>query len=131
MTILRKLLFVTLVVITYFITLNNYYDVEYVSSNDVYLLEETEDTYYKIIDDNTMYTTINGISNMYLNFINDGYSIYKEDVNNDYIDLILVKNERPTYRLYMTYPECKLTIFSSNYEESYKGLSYIIERSKD
>ena len=62
--------------------------------------------------------------------IRDDYLVSSITKTNNYIDIILEKEYSPSYRLYFTYPEGKLTIFSSDYESSYLGLSYIHERKE-
>ncbi len=90
-----------------------------------YILDDTSDPYIKVLSDNVYITNINGLSNLYINLKNDGYSIYKEDINDKYIDTSFVKDGSPTYRIYYTYPEEKLYFFASPYEDSTIGYAYI------
>lgn len=110
------------------ITGYNYIDMPINTSGSVYLVNEYADTYYEMLSDNVGITTINGISNVYVNMLNDGYSVYDEDVQQSYIDVSFVKDNYPSYRYYFTYPECRITFFCDEYENSYTGISYIIER---
>jgi hypothetical protein len=126
--ILRKLLFTVATVLCVGITAYNINNVPIETNGTVYLVDEYTDTYYEVLSDNVGLTTINGISNVYVNMKADGYSVYSEDITSSYIDVSFTKDNCPSYRYYFTYPECKITFFCSEYENSYTGLSYIIER---
>ena len=109
-----------------------YYNVNQESKFDaygtIYVTNEYVDTYYEPITDNTGYTTINGISNVFINMKALGYTVYKTDITNNQIDVVFKHDELPTYRYYFTYPDGKVTIISSEYESSYKGVTYIISK---
>lgn len=128
--IIRRLILTVALIISVCITLYNINDVRYETIGTTYIVDEYVDTYYEMLSDNVGLTTINGISNVYVNMKVDGYSIYSEDVKPNYIDVIFTKDKNPTYRYYFTYPEGRVTIFSSEYESSYLGVSYINERKE-
>lgn len=128
--VITKSLFVIATVICVVITFNNINDVPLNTNGTIYLVDKYVDTYYEMLSENVGLTTINGISNVYINMESEGYSIYKEDITKNYIDVSFTKEGCPSYRYYFTYPECKITVFSSEYENSYLGVSYIIERKE-
>lgn len=109
------------------LTIINYDKVRFEMYGTAYIVSKYADTYYEMLSDNVGITTINGISNVYSNMKKDGYSIYKEDIKDNHIDVSFVKNEYPSYRFYFTYPEGRITFFCSEYEDSYTGLAYINE----
>lgn len=112
------------------ITVVNALDCELNTVGTMRVVEEYADTYYEMLSDNVGITTINGISNVYVNMTADGYSIYKEDVGKSYIDVSFVKDDAPSYRYYYEHPEGRITFFCSEYENSFSGLAYIIERKE-
>lgn len=127
---LRKFIFVLTAFICIGITLYNLDNIPIETNGTVYLVNQYADTYYEMLSDNVGLTTINGISNVYVNMEADGYSVYNEDITSSYIDVSFVKEDCPSYRFYFTYPECRITFFCSEYENSYTGFSYISERKE-
>ena len=128
--IIRRVILTLAVIAAIAVTVYNIDDTPYKTTGTVYLVDEYVDTYYEMLSDNVGLTTINGISNVYINMKADGYSIYNEEVQPNYVDVTFVKNGYPAYRYYFTYPEGRITIFSSEYESSYLGVSYINERKE-
>lgn len=126
--IFRKVTFLVACVVCVVITLYNVDDIHMETNGKVYIVDEYADTYYEMLSDNVGLTTINGISNVYVNMKHDGYSIYNETVNDSFIDVGFVKDGYPSYRFYFEYPEGRITFFSSDYESSYTGFTYINER---
>lgn len=130
MRVIRKLLFLIAAIACVCITVYNVDNVPVNTTGTVYIVDKYADTYYEMLSDNVGITTINGISNVYVNMKNDGYSIYKENITNSNIDVSFVKDGYPSYRFYFEYPEGRITFFSSEYENSYTGYSYINERKE-
>lgn len=130
MRVIRKLLFLIAAIACVCITVYNVDNVPVNTTGTVYIVDKYADTYYEMLSDNVGITTINGISNVYVNMKNDGYSIYKENITNSSIDVSFVKDGCPSYRFYFEYPEGRITFFSSEYENSYTGYSYINERKE-
>ena len=123
--ILRLILIATLIILSLIVYRNSILrSVEY--TGGYHLLSEKTNAYYKESSFNTGITNINGISNLYLNMQDDGYTIYKEFMTKDYIDVSFIKDGFPSYRYYYEYPSGKIAIFSSDYERSEEGVSYII-----
>lgn len=96
----------------------------------IYLVGSPTNTYHETISNNVCLTTVNGLSNICVRLREDGYSEYACNIEKDFIDVSFTKENSPSYRLYMTYPECRLTIFSSEYENAYILQSYINEEKK-
>lgn len=130
MRILRKIILTMAVVAVVLVTVYNINTIPHSTSGTAYIIDEYVDTYYEMLSDNVGLTTINGMSNVYVNMKADNYTIYSEDIKSDHIDVIFVKDGYPTYRYYFTYPDGRVTIFSSEYESSYLGISYISERKE-
>lgn len=126
----RRVLMVLTTVTCLVITAVNALDCELNTVGTMRVVEEYADTYYEMLSDNVGITTINGISNVYVNMAADGYHIYKEDVGKSYIDVSFVKDGAPSYRYYYEHPEGRITFFCSEYENSFSGLAYIIERKE-
>ncbi len=124
----RKALFLLAASLCVCITIYNLDDVPMKSYGTIYLVDKYADTYYEMLSDNVGITTINGISNVFVNMEADGYEIYKSDITDSYVDVSFVKDGAPSYRFYYTYPEGRITFFCSEYENSYTGLSYINKR---
>lgn len=126
----RRILLLIGIVSCVYISLRNIDDVPLISSGDIYLVDKYSDPYYEMLSDNVGLTNINGISNVVINMEKDGYEIYKQDTTKDYVDISFIKDGYPSYRYYFTYPEGRITFFCSDYESSYTGLAYIIERKE-
>ena len=122
---IRKGMFLIGAVLCLYYTVTNIYDLNLTAKGTVYLVEEYTPVYYEALSDNVGLTTINGISNVFINMEADGYTVYNAEITNSYVDASFVKEGFPSYRYYFTYPEGRLTFFSSEYENSFKGLSYI------
>lgn len=130
MRVIRKLLFLIAAIACVCITIYNVDNVPVNTTGTVYIVDKYADTYYEMLSDNVGITTINGISNVYVNMKNDGHTVYKENITNNNIDVSFVKDGYPSYRFYFEYPEGRITFFSSEYENSYTGYSYINERKE-
>lgn len=121
---LRKLivLFITgfLIVYTYVNTVLG----ELRIHNDVCLLNETSDTFLIETSSNTGITNINGVSNIKLNMIDEGWSVYSESVNNNEIDLILTDGLENVARIYYRCDTNEIAIFMSDYERSNEIFTY-------
>lgn len=126
--IIRKILFVIAAVLCCYFTLERIGNVKLDTTGTVYIVDAYAPAYYEMLSDNVGLTTINGISNVFVNMKLDGYDIYKSDIQNDYVDVSFIKEGYPSYRYYFEYPSGKITFFSSQYETSYTGISYIIDR---
>lgn len=94
---------------------------------DVRLYPYYQDTYYEPISENSGITSLNGISNVYVNMAADGFSVHKENVTSDYVDVSFVNNVNEAYRFYYDMKTSVITFFYSDYEKSSMGVSYIIE----
>lgn len=129
-SIIRKVLFMVAAILCVYFTGSNYLDMQIKSDGTVYLVNEYTPVYYEALSDNVGITTINGISNVVINMKADGYDVYKMQVDKSYVDVSFTKDNYPSYRYYFTYPEGKITFFCSEYENSYIGLSYIIDKKE-
>ena len=128
--IIVKLLFVGAAVCCVYITVKNVINIQISSKGTIFIVDEYVPTYYEMLSDNVGLTTVNGISNVYVNMKKDGYAIHNEVVTNNSIDVSFTKENEPSYRYYFTYPEGRITFFCSEYENSYTGLSYILDRKE-
>lgn len=95
--------------------------------NDVIIPGDYCETYYESFNNNTGVTTINGIGNAYYNFSKLGYSIIKEDITNDYVDVCFQKDD-DIWRYYYEIDTGYIIFFNNKYELSFNGVTYIIER---
>lgn len=130
MRVFRKILFIVASTCCVLLTLYNVDNVPISTNGTIYIVPEYSDTYYEMLSDNVGLTTINGISNVYVNMQKEGYKVYKEDASNSYIDVSFIKEDNPSYRFYFEHPSGRITFFSSDYENSYNGYSYIIDRKE-
>ena len=126
--VIRKLLFLVATVLCCYFTISRITSITMNTTGTVYIVDSYAPAYYEMLSDNVGLTTINGISNVFVNMETEGYSIYKSDIQNSYIDVSFKKEGYPSYRYYFQYPEGRVTFFSSQYETSYTGISYIIDR---
>lgn len=95
--------------------------------NDVVVPTRYCDTFYESFTSNTGITTINGIGNIYYNFKYLGYDVIKEEITDDHID-VCFKNNEDIWRYYYEIGTGYVIFFNSNYESSFNGATYIIER---
>lgn len=130
MKIARRLIFTIAVIACGIITGYNMSDMAIETNGLIYIVDTPVNTYHESLSDNVCLTTVNGISNICIRLEQEGYELYQLDLDKSYIDVSYVKDDFPSYRLYMTYPECKLTIFSSEYENAYILQSYINGKEK-
>lgn len=126
--VIRKIVFAAVAVICVVITVMNADDVDTMIDGTSYVVGECVPTYYEMLSDNVGLTTINGISNVYLNMESDGYSVYKENITKTSIDVSFIKDGFPAYRYYYNMSDGRITFFCSDYETSYTGLSYINDK---
>lgn len=130
MRVFRKILFIVTTLCCVLLTLYNVDNTPMSINGTIYIVPEYSGTYYEMLSDNVGLTTINGISNVYVNMQKEGYKVYKEDISSSYIDVSFIKENNPSYRFYFEYPSGRITFFSSDYENSYSGYSYIIDRKE-
>lgn len=130
MRVVRRVLLTLAVILCFTLTLLNIYNRSIDIDGSVRLAQSYAQPYYEALSDNVGITTINGISNVFINMKVDGYSIYKQDMTQSYIDVSFIKSGAPSYRFYFLYPEGKITFFSSEYENSYIGVSYINDKKE-
>lgn len=130
MKVVRKLLLLIAAVSCVVITVVNAGDAEIDDDGTFYIIGEYHDTYYEMLSDNVGLTTPNGISNVYVNMVEDGYSIYREEITDSYVDVSFTKEGYPSYRYYYEHPSGRITFFSSDYESSFTGVAYINERKE-
>lgn len=124
----RRIVFILSALACIVITCMNADDVDTHIDGTSHLVSEYVPTYYEMLSDNVGLTTINGISNVYLNMELDGYSVYKENITNTSIDVSFIKEGFPSYRYYYNMSDGRITFFCSDYEISYTGLSYINDK---
>ena len=124
-----KLLLLITAIACLSITVINYINIPINTNGTLYIPKQFHSTYYEMLSDNVGMTTINGLGNVYVNMEADGYEIYNEEITDHTIDVTFVKSDFPTYRYYYEYPSGRLTFFSSEYENSFIGSSYIIDES--
>lgn len=125
--VIRKLIFLSMLIITILATTRVTHDIVVEVDDDNYIVDKFTPTYSYFEYDNVGVTTINGLSNIYYNMKKDGYEVYKEDDTPMSIDVSFVKDNSPSYRFYYEKTTGNITIFCSNYEESVNGQSYIRE----
>ena len=128
--IIRRLVLLFGVLACVRVTLSNIDDVPLTAVGDAYIVDKYAEPYYEMLSDNVGLTNINGISNVIINMETDGYEVYNQEVTDEFIDISFIKDESPAYRYYFTVVDGRVTFFCSDYESSYTGLSYIIERKE-
>lgn len=122
-----KVVFTIIVCFMIFFTINNLTNIHVDANGTNYLLNEKSKAYYEKVSSNSCITNINGVSNIRINLLKDGYTLYNEDISKDFIDMSYVKQGYPTFRYIFDVSRSILTVFSSTYENSIIGLTYIIE----
>lgn len=128
--VIRRVFMVVVAAVALAITVYNCDHVEVSMVGTFYMVHEYADTYYEMLSDNVGMTTVNGISNVYVNMEADGYAIYKETVTDSGVDVSFIKEGCPSYRYYYSHPDGRITFFSSDYENSFSGLAYIIDKKE-
>ena len=126
----RKIILLVAAGVCVYLTLYNANDMGVSVVGTFYIVDEYVPTYYEMLSDNVGITTENGISNVYVNMSADGYSIYNEVVTSNSVDVSFVKDRCPSYRYYYSHPDGRVTFFCSDYESSFTGLAYIIDRKE-
>ena len=122
-----KVVFTIIVCFIICFTVNNLMNISIDANGTNYLLNEKSKAYYEKVSSNSCITNINGVSNIRINLLKDGYTLYNEDISKDFIDMSYVKQGYPTFRYIFDVSKSILTVFSSTYENSTIGLTYIIE----
>lgn len=124
--ILRKLIFLSFTVVALYYTYLNLNKFELKVDNSIKLLTEYSTPYYVMLTDNTGYTNINGVSNFVINVQKDGYVLVQDLSNNEYIDMTFESEEDENmWRVYYNIKDSYVAIFSSKYESSGMGYTYI------
>lgn len=122
--VITKIMFVAMLasigVFAYFISTTTFE-----TDGSIKLLDKATQSYYIPIDATTCKTNINGMSNVYFNMQNSGYRIYNQELSGDYIDVSFVKSGNDSLRYYYNKVTHIMKIFSSDYENSWLGESYI------
>lgn len=131
MRLFRRIMLIFILVICVYGTYGKVSSVELDGDGTFYIPEGTTDTYCKVLDDNIVITNTNGLANAYYNLKQDGYTVYNEIITDNSVDVIFTKDGYPTYRYYYQHPQGKVTIFSSQYETSYTGISYMSVRKEE
>lgn len=124
---IRKIMFLIAASICIYFSIKNYELSGVRLDSSLRILDNSDDFYFEALTENTGYISTNGVSRFYNNILEDGYSIYSEDISATHMDIIFTKQDCPTFRLYYKYPECYIAVFSSKYENSGESFSYIIE----
>lgn len=125
--IIRKTLCLTVTVCIMVYAVNGFLGKSLHIADDVIIPQGFCDTFYESYSNNTGMTTINGMGNVYYNFTYLGYAIIKEDVTDKYIDVCFQKGE-DIWRYYYEIGTGYVIFFNNNYESSFNGATYIIER---
>lgn len=131
MRLFRKVILLVCLFICVYATYARVTNISLSCDGTFYIPEGSVDTYCNVIDDNIVITNTNGLANVYYNMQQDGYVVYAEEVGSNTVDVIFTKDDYPTYRYYYQHPQGKVTIFSSQYETSYTGISYISVRKEE
>ena len=85
------------------------------------------ETNYLSLEDNMGKTTINGIGNIYINLISEGFTVEREAITKDSIDVVFIRADE--IRRYNYDKNSKiLTYLFSPYEDSATGSTYIISK---
>lgn len=103
---------------------------EFEINNDSYLLDEVSNSFLIVNSPNTGITNINGVSNIINQMIDDGWEVYKENVNNESIDVVLVKSVEKVGRVYYECKSNEITVFMNDYEKSGDLFTYACVKEK-
>jgi hypothetical protein len=93
---IRRFMMVSACLVCIGLTCFNADNIDLTTHGTIYIVDEYADTYYEMLSDNVGLTTINGISNVYVNMLNSGYNVYNEDIESSYIDVSFVKDNEPS-----------------------------------
>lgn len=123
----RLLLSVCCVVLAWVLYNRLTFDSVFVLDENRYLLSEMSRCVYTLDTENTVKTNLSGLSNAVIKLEEEGY-VYTVNSTENSIDVVLQNEITDTViRYYYTYPERMVTCFCNVYENSYKGVTYIIE----
>lgn len=123
----RLLLSVCCVVLAWVLYNRLTFDSMFVLDENRYLLSEMSRCVYTLDTENTVKTNLSGLSNAVIKLEEEGY-VYTVNSTENSIDVVLQNEITDTIiRYYYTYPERMVTCFCNVYENSYKGVTYIIE----
>lgn len=125
--IIRKVLCVIVTICITVYVVNDFLGKSLIIKSDVIVPSDYCETFYESYSNNTGMTTINGIGNVYYNFNNLGYDIVKENVTDKYID-VCFKRYNDIWRYYYEIGTGYVIFFNNNYETSFNGVTYIIDR---
>lgn len=126
--IIRKLIFLTFTILGLYFTYQNLNELDMVVDNSFRLISTYSTPYYEMLTDNTGYTNVNGVSNLINNLKLRGYTLTKDMSTDSYLDMIFSSDtEENQWRIYYKIEDSYIAIFSSNYESSGIGYTYIIE----
>lgn len=128
--VVRRIILLLAIIACSYYTYIKMSDVSIDYSGTIYVVDEFTEPYYEMLSDNVGITNINGISNVYINMERCGYDVFRESVSESSIDVSFVKTGCSSYRYYYEQSSGRITIFSSDYETSYLGVSYIIEEKE-
>lgn len=124
----RVMLLCICLMCTLYAVSNTSYDSLTRESEDRYLLNESGTCVYTLYSDNVIKVNLSGFSNGVSRLLEEDYKIYSLSCDDKSIDIIIQNNELGVvYRYYYVYPERLLTCFCNTYENSYMGITYIIE----
>lgn len=124
----RKVILLIAAIVCVFLTYENTILPTPEHSNEIRLFDYYVDTYYDRVSDNSGITSINGVSNVYVNMLDCSYIEHYIDIQSNYIDMSFIGTGGDAYRFYYDMKTNLLTFFYSDYERSNTGESYIIER---
>ena len=93
-------------------------------------IPDYQDVYYNELSYNSCNTQREFVNNVIYNMEADKYYMesYKEDANT--IDVVFRNEQNNIWRYYYDKTTSYLLVFNSDYETSYKGISYIIDKKK-
>ena len=125
--VIRKIscLLLTICMVVYVV--NDFLGESLIIKDDVIIPQEYCDTLYESYTNNTGITTINGIGNIYYNFVYLGYEVVQEEITDNYIDVCFKKDD-DIWRYFYEIGTGYVIFFNNKYESSFNGATYIIER---
>lgn len=91
------------------------------------VIPEYRDVFYEELTSNTYIVQREAINNIAYNLQQDGYTESKAEITPSYVDLIYKKNSE-IWRYNLDLETNYLVFFKNQYEDSYIGSTYIIEK---
>ena len=126
--IIRKLIFLIFTGLSIYYTYENFNKLDMKIDNSFRLISSYSTPYYEMLTDNTGLTNVNGVSNLVNNLKKDGYEVEYDYSTDTYLDMIFSsETSENKWRVYYNISDYYLAIFSSDYESSGLGYTYIIE----